>query len=392
VRIALCGPVQVEGLTPWLGAGGEHPALPRGLGGVPVTYLARTLLERGYELVVVTLDPSVEREVHLTGPQISLHVGPYRPRNRARDFFRVERVFLERALATEGPDVIHAHWTYEFALGALRVGPPTIVTVHDWAPTILAMNPHPYRFVRLLMALRTFVRGSRFTAVSPYIRDRLHRIGLREVVVVPNGLPDDLFAGGDVTVDQREPVVVSVNQGFGRLKNVHALLAAWPLIREDVPAARLLLVGGDFDPGGRAQRWVERRHPTGGMEFVGEVEHSEARRLLAQADILVHPSREESFGLVLVEAMAAGTPVIGGNRSGAVPWVLGHGRAGALTDVRSPRSIADATVALLKDGEARARFVSEGRKRAWEEFRMSTVADRYLEAYAKALGTVAGSR
>lgn len=83
--------------------------------------------------------------------------------------------------------------------------------------------------------------------------------------------------------------------------------------------------------------------------------------------------------MVIVEAMAAGVPVVAGSRSGAPPWLLDEGAAGLLVDVTDVGAITRAMVRLL-DASERATFGLAGRSRA-EEFRMSRVADQYVEQY-----------
>ena len=76
--------------------------------------------------------------------------------------------------------------------------------------------------------------------------------------------------------------------------------------------------------------------------------------------------------------MARGVPVVGGSRSGAVPWVLDFGRAGLLTDVRNPSEMAQAVITLITSADANQQFSSAGYRRAWSCFRQSSVTDRYL--------------
>ena len=101
--------------------------------------------------------------------------------------------------------------------------------------------------------------------------------------------------------------------------------------------------------------------------------------------LLAHPSREESFGMTLIEAMSQRVPVIGGARAGAVPWVLGGGRAGLLTDAEDPRALARAMEAVLTQETLRKRLAVDGYARAWRDFRQSQVTDLYLRAYRRVL-------
>lgn len=352
-----------------------------------MTLLVRELLRRGERVVVATLSPDVNEPVHFDGPRLRLHVGPYRSGQRARDAFRVERQAIRDAILRERPDVVHAHWAYEFALGTLATPTPSVITLHDWAPTILRFHRDLYRSVRLGMQVATLARGRSFTAVSPYIAAASTR-WRRPANVIPNGLPDEQFHEGARTgPDPRSPHLVSVNTGFGRRKNTTALLRAFRLLRDELPEARLTLIGGGYQPAGPAERWATANGLEAGVTFVGEQPHRTLIARVREADVLVHPSLEESFGMTLIEAMSQGTPVLAGADSGAVPWVLDHGRGGMMVDVRDAAAIAAATRELTTDLDRWHHWSEAGFANASTRFRMSVVADRYHTTYRQAGST-----
>ena len=273
---------------------------------------------------------------------------------------KLEREQVAAGFAAGRPDIIHAHWTYEYALGALATGIPTLVTVHDWAPAILRLSPDPYRAGRLAMFAMCLVRASHLTAVSPYIQQRVERLIRRPVSVVPNGLPDEIFARSRSPLDLSAPRIVSVNNGFGPRKNARTLLQSFAAIPKAVPAAELWLVGRGFEPSGPAEDWARSRRLLPGVRFVGALSREKTIGVLSGAAVLVHPALEESFGMTLIEAMARRVPVVAGSRSGAVPWVLDFGRAGLLTDVLDPRETAQAVVRLLTRADASRHYSESG--------------------------------
>lgn len=389
MRLAICAPVSLPALRRYLGPG-DGSSCPQGLGGVPATQLALELLRRGWRLSIYTLDPGVTERVDLEGPRLKVVVGPYRRAGRARDFFRTERAALRSAIAEDGPDLVHAHWTYEFALAGIESGVPTIVSVHDWAPTILRLSPDPYRFMRLLMHFRSIREAHATVAVSPYIQRALSRATGRVSPVVPNALDDDLFVPEPRSFPSGPPRIVSINNGFGKRKNVRVLLQAFGIVRAAHPEAVLQLVGSGYEPDGEAQRWASARGLGSGVRFLGERPYAEVHDLLRQAAILVHPSLEESFGMTILEAMAKRTPVIAGAHSGAVPWVLGHGQAGVLVDVRSAAAIAKAASGLLDRASEWESYSRRGYEAAYERFRLTRVVDDYVSLYREFLA--GGSR
>jgi len=353
---------------------GGHPA---------TTSLVVALAPLVDRLDIVTLDAGLENAIDFTGGHIRLAVGTQRsrPRDRAKDLFSTERRFIAQRLNSWSPDVVNAHWTYEFALGTLDSRLPHLITVHDWAPAILWALRDRYRTVRLLMQLLTFARGRNFAAVSPYMARRSRLLTRHPVSVLPNGLDSSWYV--ETLQRPSQMRVLAVNHGFARHKNVQRLLTAWPRVLDLHPRAELVLAGQEFGVSGKASQWAEVNGLTQGVRFLGPVAHTELKNLLRTADVFAHPSLEESFGLVVLEAMAQGVPVLGGNRSGAVPWLLKDG-AGVLIDVREAESIADGLNKLLADTDFARMTGHRGYERS-----LDFVIDDIAGAYRNQLATIA---
>ena len=358
----------------------------RGIGGFPVTLLVKSLLQRGQKLVVFTLNPTVRKEVILTGPCVRICVGPYRPRHRARDFFRSERTFLQQAMRRENPPLINAHWTYEYALAALDSGIPTIVTARDAPFTILRLNPTPYRFMRTVMSFMVARRATMMTANSPYTAQYWRkRMGYRfPIPVIPNGIPDSLFTLRSNRPRGDRPVTFGmILSTWGGPKNSKKGIDAFARLKKQCPDVRLCLFGDGYGPNQQAWRWARRRNLAEGIKFDGPLSHDTLmQRLAKDIDILVHPSLEESFGMPLIEAMAMGVPVIGGRDSGAVPWVLDQGRAGLLVDIRSSKAISNAMQSLADNPARQDELASTAQKTAQQRFSMDRITDMYEQLYA----------
>jgi L-malate glycosyltransferase len=352
------------------------------LGGTPVNLLAAALLDLGHQITLATLDPAlpVGEVVMLEGPNLTIEIGAYRPRHRARDRFAVERSFITKALARHQPDVISAHWSYEFALGALDTNIPTLVTVHDVPRQIFWHQPNPYRLVRWWMHRQTLARADRLAFNSPYTQQMLGWPRGQEAIVLPNAVPDRQWVLQDrESPNPRGAHLVSVNNGFSKRKNVHRLIEAFAEIRGRCPEARLDLVGGGFESGGPAAEWAMKRGCAEGIKFIGPLDYPATLERISEADILVHPSLEESFGYTLIEAVSVGTPVIAGRASGAVPWVLGGGQFGVLVNEKSPAAIADAVVDLVNEPQRWSRLRIQAFEGCRERFASSAVAAKYVE-------------
>lgn len=384
MRVVIAAPVDLPQLGRLLDPGGADRLSP-GLGGSWASALVAAVAAAGHEVTLVTLCPLTRQvERRRFGP-VDLLVGPYRARHRARDAFRQERRAVREMVDSVDADVVHAHWTYEFGLGSLAARHPVLVTVHDWAPAILRHKPDGYRAVRMLMQARCLARSRHLTVVSPTMGERLRRVGLR-ATLVPNGLPTaDLAAPRQWGSEARR--VLCVTSSFSPLKNTASLLRAFPEVRRRCKGVTLHLVGPEHGPGGPAESWARGHGLDQGVVFEGPLPTEGVRAAMDAADLFVSPSLEESFGLAVLEAMGRGLPVVGGRGAGAVPWLLGHGGAGELVDVRRPSLLAAAVSGLVRDPERRERLGRAALARARQEFGLAGVVARYEAEYRRVSGT-----
>ena len=360
---------------------------PKGLGGAPVNLLARELLSRGIGLSLFPLILPWRMKSCFRGDRVKIIFGPYR-RKRAKDLFSVETKWVERILEREAPDFVHAHWTYEYALGATATSIPHLVTAHDAPFNVVRHDFSLYRIVRTYMAFRALHGTRHLTAVAPHVAAHLKRyLGYRRhITVIPNGMPAALFEGEGANRAASPLTFATILVGWVGYKNSKRAIEAFSQVRHRLHEARLLMFGAGHGPGEVAQQWASKHGLTEGIEFVGQLPRATLlSRLKAEVDVVVHPALEEAQPMALIEPMAMGIPVIGGERSGGVPWTLENGRAGVLVDVRSAKAIAEAMQKLADDREERHRIGEQGREAARRRFHIAVVTDAYLEAYADAL-------
>jgi glycosyltransferase involved in cell wall biosynthesis len=391
LKIALSAPVDIRALARFLGQD-THDIAP-GMGNTVTTPLIIELLRRGHEVTIYTLSNDLPEEAIYDWGSLRVFVGPNR---RLRYFYRPQIAYLKRVIRADAPRFVHAHWTYEFALGALASGVPTLTTIHDLPWNVLRYFLHIGVVVRLLMAYMVAFKGTDFTAVSPHAA-RHFRHWLRpgaQIAIVPNFTADwifDLGRTGDSRTD-RPFTFVTVLQGWFRLKNGKCALRAFQLARESLPDARLLMIGLGYETGGVAHRWATSQGLAQGVTFRGPMQYGALLRFVMQeADVLVHPSVEESFSLAALEAMALKKPVIAGKRTPGTHWVLDEGRVGLLVDVREPKEVARAMQRLAGDPGLRRKLADAAFEHAWNNFRADVVVPLY-EALYKRFDALAGDK
>ena len=350
--IAICAPVDLHGLARFSGERIEQ--IPPGLGSTATTPLIIELLRRNHDVAVYTLSPDLpEAQVYIWG-KLRVVVGPWRGSGRARNFFRPEIGFLKRAIQADKPSFIHAHWTYEFALGALASGVPSLITIHDLPWNVLRYFRDPYRAVRLLMAYTVAAKGQKFTAVSEdaarHFRRYMHPGA--NIAVISNFIPQIVLAKskGPQAHPQRPLIFATVLQGWSQQKNPKAALRAFQLLRRTVPEARLIMVGAGYEAIGAAADWAANHGFTEGVTFRGEMPYEEMLDYLQHnVDALLMPSVDESFSMIALEAMVLGKPIIGSSFIPVLRVNPGDEQIGLLTDVRRPDAICHAMLQLQHD-------------------------------------------
>jgi glycosyltransferase involved in cell wall biosynthesis len=405
LHIGITGPVASADIRHLL----DDPAaaLPRGYEGAPLMgTLISELLRRGHRVSAVTLSSDMpldsDTAQRVRGPRFDLHFVPMRPRawpfngwrpGRIVDLYAFERAGLRRAIDAAGPDVVHAHWSYEFAWAALRTGLPHVVTCHD-SPLVIArfqrdFRHGAYRWLRAGVAWHVLRQARHVTTVSPYMAEQLCGLCRAPVHVVANPVASALFTRprGDAG---KAPAVVMVGNGWDTRKNGEAGLRAFARVSAELPETELHAFGSGFGPGEAAQAFWLRQGNRGRVHFHGAVPHEALLAAMSRSQALLHPALEESFGVVLAEAMALGVPVVAGANSGAVPWVLGD--AGWLVDVRQPAQIAAALLRVLGDPVRAEAMATRGRQLCRDRFSAEAVADAYERHYEAALRSPTAAR
>ncbi|MBS0583647.1 MAG: glycosyltransferase [Proteobacteria bacterium] len=287
-----------------------------------------------------------------------------------------------RALAGLRPDVIEVGDPYHLAWAALAAardcGAMTVAFAHSDLPRMIAS-----RFGRLAgRAADAYLRRlySRFDLVqapSRLIAQRLRDSGIARIVVQPLGVDAEVFHPARRDAGLREQlgldgdVRLSIFAGrMAREKDVPLLLRTFARLG---PRHHLILVGG------------ERREALSSNATLLPYEQDPARlaRLLASADALVHAGAQETFGLIAVEAMACGLPVIG-VRAGALPELIDDS-VGALAAAGDAASLG-AAIEKVHEGDVAA-LGRRARARVERRYAWASVFDLQLDRYARLLRT-----
>jgi L-malate glycosyltransferase len=385
--VVLTGPLAPNDLASHLHpADRDRAAAVKGYRGIPTSELTGALLASGMNVEVVTHAEGLDSPQVFEGPRLRIAVAPRRRRARvlAHDLFRVERRELARLLKQAAGDIVHAHWTYEFAWAAQTVRRPLLVTAHDAPLTILRHYKDAYRSVRALMAYIVRLRLGHLTVVSPYLARqwRTQMLYRRPIRVIPN-IARDLTTGPERRVqDGSVRNIIDIADASPR-KNVELLVRAVDILRRRGRDVSLTLVGSGLGEDGLVASRLRSMALHEGVHFRGVHEGRELGDLLNSADLFVHPSKEECCPVSVIEAMQAGLPVVVGSEAGGAPWVVGDGEAGKLANISSVDELVAAIEPLLDSPELARDLAERGRTRAATIFSGEVVAQQYIDEYER---------
>jgi rhamnosyl/mannosyltransferase len=249
-----------------------------------------------------------------------------------------------------------------------------------WLHSELVLDRWYYRAYRPFLR-RVLRRADCIVVASPALRERLAGAGVPSgrTVVVPYGIDVERLQPTADTV-ARATAIRQAHPGslvlfVGRLvpyKGVDVLLRALPA------SAGTLLVAGDGPHAGELRATAGAQALDGRVRFLGAVDERELAALYHACDVFVLPSTgpNEAFGLVQLEAMACGKPVVSTDLPSGVPWVNQHGTTGLVVAAGDAGALGRAIDALLRDPALRRRLGEAGRCRVEREFTRAAMAAR----------------
>ncbi len=356
------------------------------LGGIEnhVRVLAEAGIARGHEVTVLvaSLDRHTCRE-KLNGVQliktprwINVSSAPISP-----------AMFLEARKIGREAAIVHLHFPYPLGeLAHLFSGSraKTIITYHSDIVRQKALRAvyQPFLWRTLRKADRIIATSGRYIDTSPYLNPFKPKC-----VIIPLGTDVDQFAQVDPQraaalrqqLKQRDDELLLLSVGRLRYyKGLDDLIRALPA----VPHARSIVVGS----GPMEVEWKELARSVGVADrvvFAGEAPDEQLPLYYAAADVFVLPAnaRAEAFGTVIVEALAAGKPVISTEVGTGTSWVNVDGETGFIVPPHNPPALAHALNALLNDESLRRRLGRTAQQRAYDEFTVEKMIDRVYGEY-----------
>jgi L-malate glycosyltransferase len=364
--------------------------------GIVATELGLSLARRGWEVHFITYALPVrlkgfEENVYFHEVQTANYPVFHHP-----PYTLSLAVKITEVAETHGLDVVHAHYAIPHAVCAwlARQMLPdhplkTVTTLHGTDITLVGVQPSFHRVTSF-----SIEQSDRVTAVSDFLRRRTQEsFGIRSPIeVISNFVDPAVFhpeGGRSVHLPFLQPEwkVVMHASNFRPVKRIDQVVRVFAAIAAETPSCLVLL--GDGPERWHAQELARSLGVEDRVFFLGIQEEIEA--LLPLADLFLLPSLHESFGLVALEAMSCGVPVIATDQGGTVE-LIEDGRSGFLADSGDVAGMAELGRRILEDPEQARAIGRAARERAESHFSEAAIVSRYEKIYLELLEKSAASK
>lgn len=354
--------------------------------GVVATELGKLLAERGHEIHFIT--SSIPFRLGKFYPNIFFHevevnqysVFKYPPYDLALASKMAEVAKREKL------DLLHVHYAVPHAVCAvlakqmLNDNIKIVTTLHGTDITVLGYDPSLSEMIKFGIDKSDVV-----TAVSHQLKEDTEQVLKiqKEIIPVHNFVDERVYyrrknnaeLKKTYGIQEDEKVIVHISN-FRPVKRIQDVIKAFSMIRKEMPS-KLLLIGNGPELT-VACELVRKLNIEEDVLFLGKQEN--VGELFSICDLKLLLSEKESFGLVLLEAMACGVPVIG-TRIGGIPEVIVDNETGFMVEVGDTESVAEKAVSLLSDIEKHSRFRQNSVQHVREHFLSEKIVSIYEEIY-----------
>lgn len=360
-----------------------YPTL--GGSGVIATELGKLLASRGFEVHFIT--SSIPFRLNRVQHKIFFHevainnypVFQYPPYDLALAAKMAEVIDREEI------DIIHVHYAIPHAISAILAReiakrPVKIVTtLHGTDITVLGFDPTFKRMIKYGIE-----NSDAVTAVSnSLVQQTKKSLAIeKDLSVIYNFVNEREYykkdcehLKGHFGIAEEEKVIIHISN-FRKVKRISDVIDTFALIRKQVKA-KLLLVGDGPECASAFER-VKEKQLIDSVLFLGK--RKRISELLSIADLKLLLSEKESFGLVLLEAMACEVPCIGTN-VGGIPEVIKHGETGYLVELGDVEKASEYAIKLLQERNLLGKISSNALKRVNDQFHSQKIVDQYIRLY-----------
>lgn len=366
-----------------------------------VNNLVLSFINQGHDVCVFTLDTTCKETKFYNSDHVSLYVIGVRSSFKLNNYFpslnkqaQTIKHYIKKEIGSL--DILHAHWCYQYALSVIEFTSilPVFCTIRDIASVIYKnakLSWRPYHLLNKLYwryRIKIFEqvinnKSIHFIANSEYTFNYFKsRFPNRECALLYNSIADNRVLNHRIAESVNAQFVTIAADVDDRRKNIFTLIEAFAVVKKEIKSSKLVIIG-HYRKGRGVYELAKKKDLLDGVSFMGLMNHNELMDIIDHSACLVHPATEETFGNTLIEAMSRCVPVIGGNRSGAVPHILDNGECGFVCDITSKEQLSATMLNVLEDKVQTVVIVNNATKRLKEKYINSVVGKEHISLYSR---------
>lgn len=290
------------------------------------------------------------------------------------------KVFETDADLREDWDIVHVldikHLNPEIIK---RIRSPLLIEIHDYQwmyfQPFFAIDL-PLRFIfqkyRKFKYTRIINRADGIIAHSNYVLDRIMHPNKFLVTI---GIDPSVFEASFIAKPPSKNILMVGRDYFQ--KGLYTALKALPIILKSIPDARLTVIGKEYPHSKLFAKILAKDLP---VSYIDGVPREQLGKYYNEASVLVHPSHVEAFGIVILEAMASGLPVVASN-VGGIPEIIENRASGLLFERGDYKGLAERVISILQDTELASKFSEEGKRTVKNKFKVEATIAHIEKAY-----------
>ncbi|AKB69079.1 glycosyltransferase family 4 protein [Methanosarcina mazei] len=293
---------------------------------------------------------------------------------------------LKQKIIEIDPDIIHLHFTYPPYSFVSKLSIPTVITTHGLSSINVKGSRSKRNYLNFRFILDPYFEkkalsdADRIITVSEYMKNRVDKIlGMNsKTVYIPNGVDCNKYNYIENSYKRNHFSIFYLGRLL-KIKGLDILIKALPIVKKSIPDIHLY-VAGNGSQCEKIRVLVRELGLERNVTFLGFI-YSEREKIdtLKSMDIFAIPSRFESSSIVLIEALAAGIPVVATN-VGGMPEILDYGKYGILVEPDNPVRLAEGIIKLLDNPELRRKLSEDGKERV-KDYSWDKITKKTIEVY-----------
>jgi glycosyltransferase involved in cell wall biosynthesis len=265
---------------------------------------------------------------------------------------------------------------------------PYVITIQsaDFSVYHPRANIKPIKWIYKFIEKRIFQNAVKCHGVSNYLREHFKKHGIKDAVVVPNGVDQKEFKPDIKKKTTRKELgidtgnlIVACGSRLEHKNGTHDVITAASYLKKRINDFKIVVIGDGPDRR-KLEKMIKKFKLEDKVCLLGYVLHPELPKYMAAADIFVRPSLAEGFGIIFIEAMACEVPVIGTPVGGIVDF-LHDKKTGLFCEPGNPKSIAEKIEILIRDKKLRDKLIKSAKQMVGEVYNWDKISERLGRIY-----------